>query len=152
MAVKTYKGSSDMYKIILFVLWAGLIFIFTCTARMEDIFESYSIMFDINPNPIYSELLSPLPSNVQENFIIRKMGHGFCFFIFTLILGGILESKIRVFIYSFLYAAVTEIFQLYFNRDGRLFDIGFDTLGILAAIILLALPTKQISLTRKSQT
>jgi VanZ family protein len=30
---------------------------------------------------------------------------------------------------AILFAASTEVFQLYFNRDGRLYDVAIDSLG-----------------------
>lgn len=141
-----------MYRYLFVFIWAILIFIFTCTARLEDIYENLTIMFHFQPKPNLQELFFALPQGVGTDFIWRKIGHGLCFFIFTILLARIIKNKASVFIISFLYACSTEIFQLFFNRDGRLFDVGFDTLGILIAIVLLFLPIKQISLTSKSQT
>jgi VanZ family protein len=133
-------------------IWGVLIFIFTCTVRIEDIYENFTVMFHFDPDPSLDELLFSLPKEVGADFILRKIGHGLCFFIFTLLLARVLKKKWSVFIISFIYASLTEVFQLFFNRDGRLFDIGFDTIGIIFAIILLSLPVKKISLTSKSQT
>ena len=30
---------------------------------------------------------------------------------------------------------MTEILQLYFSRGGRVFDVGFDSIGILAGLL-----------------
>jgi VanZ family protein len=47
------------------------------------------------------------------------------------------------------FAALTEFLQLYFSRGGRLFDIGIDLIGILAALgmatIIRAKQSKQIN-------
>jgi VanZ family protein len=32
------------------------------------------------------------------------------------------------------YALLTEVLQLFFTRDGRLFDVGFDAMGICMAL------------------
>jgi hypothetical protein len=141
-----------MHRFLFVLVWAMMIFIFTCTARMEDIFESLSIVFQWNPSPNLEELFLPLPAEMNPSFMFRKIGHGFCFFILTMLLGKVIPNLFHTFLISCFYASTTEIFQLYFNRDGRLFDIGFDTIGIIAAIILLSIQPKQISLTRKSQT
>jgi VanZ family protein len=37
------------------------------------------------------------------------------------------------------FAALTEFMQLYFNRGGRAFDIGFDLLGILLTLAIASL-------------
>jgi VanZ family protein len=146
------QRSIFMNRLLLVVIWAAIIFIFTCTERMEDIFEHLSIVFVLDAKPNFQELLFPLPSEIGPEFILRKMGHGLCFLIFTLLLARLYQNRLMSIGISLLYACATEFFQLYFSRDGRLFDVGFDSLGILTAIILLSIPSKQISLTRKSQT
>jgi VanZ family protein len=141
-----------MSRFILVLIWTVLIFIFTCSVRLEDLYENFTIMFRFQPKPDLNEILLSLPKSVGADFVLRKIGHGLCFFIFTILLARIINNKWAVFIISFLYAGLTEVFQLFFYRDGRLFDIGFDTMGIIIAMIILSFPIKQLSLTSKSQT
>lgn len=38
--------------------------------------------------------------------------------------------------FSVTFAVLTEVIQLYFGRDGRLYDIVIDSLGILLGLVL----------------
>ncbi|GHH97399.1 VanZ family protein [Neobacillus kokaensis] len=119
----------------LFVLfWAGMIFVFTCTASFNGLMDTGEIRFYINPTPHFSELLAPLPLQLSGGFLIQKFGHAFAFFILTALLQIAFQSKKLVFSLATFYAALTEFLQLFFTRDGRLFDVGIDTIGILLAL------------------
>lgn len=124
-----------MIRILLISCWMGMLFLFTCSLRIEDIINDGVLHFQLDLRPNFSELLHSLPVNASIDFWTRKVGHAFCFFILALLLMTKLPSVHALFI-SLYYAASTEILQLFFNRDGRLFDIVFDALGVLLAIIL----------------
>jgi VanZ family protein len=122
-------------RILLIILWAGLLFILTCTTSIELLFQQQRLLFQWNSSPSFSEFFSPLPSELSEAFITRKIGHSLSFFILTVLMLSRISLK-YAFVASLVIAAMTEILQLFFQRDGRLFDIGFDSLGIILAILL----------------
>ncbi|MEH7504339.1 VanZ family protein [Neobacillus drentensis] len=115
------------------LLWAAAIIILTCTASLTDFLESGAVRFVWVNQPNFSELLSPLPLELSRDFLLQKCGHVFAFLILTLLLQSKFTSKAFILILAISFASLTEILQLYFTRDGRIFDIGFDLIGILLA-------------------
>lgn len=120
-------------RVLLIILWAGAIFIFTCTADFTSLMESGMIQFQWDGQPDPSKLFSPLPAELSPHFLLQKLGHLSAFFILTILLQARFHSKLSTLIIAISYAALTELLQLFFTRDGRLFDIGIDTIGILLA-------------------
>ncbi|WP_442596438.1 VanZ family protein [Neobacillus sp. D3-1R] len=129
-------------RIVLIMVWAGFIFLSTCNSSFPDLLEHQQISFHWTFTPSFEELLYPLPTEDNPYFTLQKIGHALSFFILALLVMARFPSKIQAFILCFSYAVLTEILQLFFMRDGRLFDIGFDSIGILSAIILMHLVWK----------
>lgn len=75
----------------------------------------------------------------SEAFIVRTIGHSFVFFILTFTLYLVFSSILLSVAYSYIYAMLMEFLQLLFMRDGRIFDVGFDSMGIFAAVLFAAL-------------
>lgn len=145
-----------MIRWCILLFWTGLVFIFTCTTSLEDLLQQGIITFKWTSQPNFSEFLYPLPTGFDEAFITRKMGHAVSFFILTLLVYYRFLSVKMMIAMSLLYASITEILQLFFQRGGRLFDIGIDGIGIVVAFIFVAIVlsmNNEKSLTRKrSQT
>ncbi|MEH7332788.1 VanZ family protein [Neobacillus drentensis] len=123
-------------KIFLILIWTISIFVFTCTANFSELLASGAVHFEWDAHPQFMELLEPLPVSINMDFIIQKIGHLTAFFILALLLQTKLRSKFEVFIFAASYAILTEFLQLYFTRDGRLFDIEIDSAGILLSIAI----------------
>ncbi|SFB21016.1 MULTISPECIES: VanZ family protein [unclassified Bacillus (in: firmicutes)] len=132
-----------MIRILLISCWMGILFLFTCSLRIEELVTSGVLQFRFDAQPDLSELLQSLPPNAEISFWTRKIGHAFCFFILAILLLTKYPS-VHAFGISLIYAGATEILQLFFYRDGRLFDIGFDAIGIVLAIILFGKSSKVI--------
>ncbi|MBT2687204.1 VanZ family protein [Bacillus sp. ISL-47] len=128
-----------MLRQVILIGWAGVIFICTCVASIETAVETMSIQFFWTPEPPMKDLLQPLPANLSTAFLLRKAGHAFVFFIFTMALYLVHPSVSLNVLYSFVYAVITEFLQLFFMRDGRLFDVAFDSLGIFTAVLLIVI-------------
>jgi VanZ family protein len=129
---------------MLILVCCGAILVFTCTASFHDLILFGSVRFQWNGHPQFSEFLSPFPFDLSHEFLIQKFGHIAAFLIFTLLLLIKIKFKIASLFMATSFAALTEILQLYFNRGGRIFDIGFDLIGIFIALGI-------ASLFRKSQ-
>lgn len=93
--------------------------------------------FEITKDTNLLDLFLPLPEKLSSGFILKKIGHIFVFFIFTISIASVLHSRFLVFFLTLLYAMTTEILQLFFMRDGRIFDIAFDSIGILFGLLFL---------------
>jgi VanZ family protein len=134
----------------LIIFWISAIFVFTCTSSFNGLIESGLIHFTWNGKPLFSELLLPLPEKLSTNFLLQKSGHFLAFFILAILLQSRFRSKFFGLTFAASYAMLTEILQLYFNRGGRLFDIGFDIVGILFAMAIGSLFTNKNTVTTKA--
>jgi VanZ family protein len=143
-----------MVRSVILIIWAGLIFLFTCTESMEQFWQQGVISFSWSKNPNMTEFWYPLPSSLDTSFISRKLGHALSFFILSIFIFIVSLSLKKMIVFSLFYAVTTEVLQLFFHRGGRLFDIGFDSIGIVTALIIVASLNlvKEKSLTKSSQT
>jgi len=115
------------------LLWALAILIFTCTASFSELIESGQVYFQWDSHPNFSELLAPLPLELTRDFLLQKCGHALAFLFLTILLQTKFRSKAWILFLAISFASLTEILQLYFTRDGRIFDIAIDLIGILLA-------------------
>lgn len=125
-------------KAVMLLFWGIVLFIFTCAANSS--FWSTGVLpyFHWTPSPDFYHLLE-MDIYHTKAYIIRKIGHFSGFSIFGILLYHINKSYGKSIFWSVAYAVMTEIFQLYFGRDGRLYDMVIDSLGILTGMFLLAL-------------
>lgn len=115
------------------ILWALAIFTFTCTASFSELMESGQVHFQWDSHPHFSELLAPLPLELTRDFLLQKCGHALAFLFLTILLQTKFRSKAWILFLAISFASLTEFLQLYFTRDGRIFDIAIDLIGILLA-------------------
>jgi len=99
------------------IVWAGIIFILSSIPNLE--------------------------SGLEQDFILRKIAHILEYAILTFLLfragisAGWQIKKAIIFsiIIAFLYALTDEYHQTFvFGREGRLEDVGFDSVGILIMV------------------
>ncbi|PWW29396.1 VanZ like protein [Cytobacillus oceanisediminis] len=140
-----------MLRFVFLIVWAGMIFLCTCVASLETAVETKSIQFNLTPNPPIEELLEPLPAGLSSAFLLRKAGHALVFFIFTLALYLVFPFPLLNVLSSMVYAVITEFLQLLFMRDGRFFDVGFDSLGIFAAFLLIVLGRRFLKINNETK-
>jgi len=129
-------------KVFLLYSWICFIFICTCTSSFKELAGTGEIRFLWDNQPDFSELLLPLPQEINGIFLIQKSGHVLSFLILTILLHANFKSQAACFSLALIYAAITELLQLFFSRDGRLFDIGIDALGIFLALAIISLFNK----------
>ncbi|MFP7297173.1 VanZ family protein [Neobacillus niacini] len=127
-----------MRSLAIFV-WCVTILIFTCTASFDDFIQFGVLRFHWEHQPVFSEFLSLFPSSISKSLVIQKLGHIAAFHILTLLVLTKYKSIPIIMIITAAFAALTEFLQLYFSRGGRLFDVGIDLIGILAALALASL-------------
>jgi VanZ family protein len=139
-----------MLRSVALIFWTGLLFLFTCTESLEQFIQQGAVAFSWSSQPNVHEFLYPLPSVPDATFILRKVGHAFSFFILSILCFSVFLSKKKMLVISLLYAVLTEVLQLFFQRGGRLFDIGFDGAGIAVALVFVTILglTNEKSLTR----
>ncbi|WP_042462698.1 VanZ family protein [Neobacillus dielmonensis] len=129
-------------KSVTILIWMLLIFVLTCTASFSELLAYGEVQFHWESHPDLADLFTPMPEQVSNGFVKQKIGHSFAFFVFALLLQRKKQSKILIFVVATTYAMFTEILQLFFTRDGRLFDIGFDLAGIIMALSMQYLAPK----------
>lgn len=125
-------------RTILTIMWAIALFIFTCSLNFQLLIRYHIINFQFNPSPDWSELFNMDLQWKSTDWIMRKIGHFFGFFILALLASGFGKSRIT-FHLCVLYAALTEILQLFFFRGGRIYDVINDVLGIGLAYLICAI-------------
>ncbi|NMO95702.1 VanZ family protein [Paenibacillus lemnae] len=122
-------------RIIFTVFWAAVLFTFTCSINFQALLHQQLIDFRFNPAPDWSELFRMDFQWYRNDWILRKAGHLIGFFVLALSASNF--GKIRfAFILCILYAAATEILQLYFFRGGRIYDVINDSFGIILAYLV----------------
>ncbi len=138
-------------RFLMVIFFAAIIFVFTCTASFTQFIHDGTILFRFTMNPNWSELLLYNLSHFQNpSYVIQKLGHMTCFFIFTGILMNYFHNLKKATFLAFSYAVFTEIAQLFFTRDGRLLDVGYDSIGIVTFVLLYTL-IKKFVMNRKEE-
>lgn len=121
----------------LLFIWAIFILMAGCTSDAHAFLYDQLVSFNVDLTPNYRDLL--ITSDIHfsnEFYVIQKIGHIVAFgLLYLLVLTTIKRYGISFLLCSF-YAVFTEVLQLHFNRNGRLFDVGVDLLGILLAYFL----------------
>ncbi|MFD1952819.1 VanZ family protein [Paenibacillus thailandensis] len=122
-------------RILLTLVWAIALFIFTCSVNFRLLIEHHYVHFMFNPNPDWSELLDLDLDFADSDWLLRKIGHFVGFGILAVLASDFGKYRTAI-AYSILYAAFTEVLQLFFFRGGRIYDVINDSAGILLAYIL----------------
>lgn len=125
-------------RFLLPLIWAALLFIATCNLDSNPAaIWNHPFLIRFNPTPTFSDLL--ITSDIQPTdafYLFHKVGHFIGFgLLYMLLLYGIRRYKAS-FILAAGFAGLTEILQLFFYRDGRLFDVLIDCSGIFLAFLL----------------
>ena len=125
-----------IYQLMTF-LWAAFIVIATCTSDAHAFLFEQAIQFNFKTSPNFMELLITSDIHFKEKFYqIQKAGHIISFGV-LFVLHFIWMKKLGIaFALTVICAAFSEILQLYFQRNGRLFDIGVDLVGIGLALLV----------------
>lgn len=76
-------------------------------------------------------------SKIHHYFVIVKLGHFIGFGIFDLLLFNWRKSHKEALIFSLFFALFTEALQLFFGRDGRLYDVIIDYLGAISVYFII---------------
>ncbi|GMA61148.1 VanZ family protein [Alicyclobacillus fastidiosus] len=98
-----------------------------------------SLSFQLVPHPDWSAFFTLDFQLKNPEWLITKLGHFFGFAIMDLLFLNCLRRGKTAVACSVMFAIGTEILQVPFGRDGRLYDVGIDTMGILCAGSIVAL-------------
>ena len=124
-------------KPFLAFLWAAAIIVATCNNDAHAFLFDRIVGFSFNASPNLMDLLILNDIDFTDSFyLIQKTGHFLSFALLYVLLFSWLKKRLPAVAIAVVFAVLTEILQLYFERDGRLFDAFIDSLGILLAFIL----------------
>ena len=121
-------------RLLLVIIWAFILGVLTCNISLNAIFYHNYVNFYINPHPHYSELFKIDFKLVHTHWLIVKIGHLVGFAIFDFLLYYLTKRRILSAFITIVYAIATEILQLYFYRDGRIYDMVIDSMGVILSI------------------
>ncbi|MFD0696481.1 VanZ family protein [Paenibacillus sp. GCM10027628] len=118
------------YRVLLVCLWFFVLVVLTCTVNLEALFYNHTIEFTFNLHPQLSELLKMDLTQIHPKWVMVKFGHFLGFGMMDVLLFNLIRKQKPALFIAILLAVLTEICQLYFNRDGRLYDVAIDSAGI----------------------
>lgn len=128
-------------KTVLIIFWAVVLFVFTC-ASDSGFWVSGSIpSFHLSDLPDFHNLLK-LDMRYTSTFITRKIGHFSGFAVLAILFYRRNKSLGRSILFGVGYALLTELLQLYFGRDGRLYDVAIDSAGVVIGAVVAILMSK----------
>jgi len=116
-------------------VWASFLFVCTCTSSFRSFIFDSVIRFDLARDPAWREFFLAGNYDGDPMFLLQKIGHFSGFFVLALILTAGIRNP-RGLYFALFYAALTEVLQLIYKRDGRLTDIFIDAAGILLAWLI----------------
>lgn len=121
-------------RLFFVVVWSFVILVATCNNDAAAFLYDQKVGFSFDLTPDLFEFLSFDDIDFSDSFyIIQKTGHFLSFALLYVLVLHWLKKKEKAFMATTAFALFTEILQLFFERDGRLFDAGIDVLGILLA-------------------
>jgi VanZ family protein len=141
VTVNLVRWGGWMMRSLFILVWCGVILVFTCTVSFHDLIHFGVVRFQWDVNPPYLEFFLPFPSGVSMDLVLQKLGHILAFQFLTILLLMKYKSKFLILLAASSFAALTEFLQLFFHRGGRVFDVGFDLIGILITLGLASLFT-----------
>ncbi|MFC7365184.1 MULTISPECIES: VanZ family protein [Bhargavaea] len=119
------------------LLWAAVIIIATCTSDPRTFLFEAKVSYHIEFAPNFYELLITSDFNFNSKFyLVQKIGHFLSFGLLYVLLLTWIKRLGKAFVLCGLFALLTEVLQLFFGRNGRLYDVGIDLLGILLAYLI----------------
>jgi VanZ family protein len=127
----------SVLKSLLLAIWAIAVLLMTCTTRFELENSQMLIYFSWTSHPELGDFFLGLPADLTDAFIFQKIGHIIAFTILAILLMT-QTTTVKTLLFSISFALSTEILQLYVSRGGRLYDTGFDLIGIILGMSIAA--------------
>ncbi|EKN69381.1 putative integral inner membrane protein [Neobacillus bataviensis LMG 21833] len=135
---KKPQKSMLFVKMILVIIWGLFLLLSTWTESLEQLLELHSFGFKWVATPDFKSFIyfNDL-TLVHPDYVEVKLGHFIGFAIMDVLLFNLLKSHKYSIGIALFFAFLTEFLQLFFGRDGRLYDLIIDSLGVLTVYFLL---------------
>ena len=112
------------------------------TSNAEAFLYNQILHYELDLSPNFIDLFRLNDVALTDNFyLIQKLGHLLSFGILYMLLYNWLHTHSKALWYCIAFAISSEIIQLFFERNGRIFDMGVDFIGILLAYIITVIVT-----------
>ncbi|WP_230321453.1 VanZ family protein [Planococcus salinarum] len=122
------------------LLWAAGILIVMCTSSAHAFMYEQTLSYTLNFNPDFSDFFRTSDIDLTDSFyLLQKTGHILSFGILYILVFNWLRNHYKAFGICIFFAFCTEVLQLFFERNGRLFDVSVDLVGILLAVAIIQL-------------
>lgn len=123
-------------RTLVIIIWAIILLIFTCASNSQFWKMGELPTFHWSPDPNFHEL-TDLNLGHSSRFIIQKIGHFLGFSLLGILIYWRSRNITFGIVISVMYAILTEFLQLYFGRDGRIYDVIIDTAGIVLGMLII---------------
>lgn len=134
------KTPLSLVKLTLTIGWGSFLLLSTLTRSLEQFLDFHSIGFVWTWHPdVASFFYFGDFSLIHPDYVVVKLGHFIGFAILDLLLYSLSNNHKTAIAFSFTFAFFTEFLQLFLGRDGRLYDLGIDTFGIISVYLIVAI-------------
>ena len=118
-------------------LWAVFIMVATSNSDPQAFLYEQRVQFRFRLDPDFKDLLITSDIHLTSEFyLIQKTGHILVFGILYVLHFLWKRNVSTALLLTGIFAAFTEVLQLYFYRSGRIFDVGVDLVGISIAFFI----------------
>ncbi|GMA56539.1 VanZ like protein [Alicyclobacillus sacchari] len=118
------------WRLLAVLLWMCVLAYGTCS---NDPFHFYLSAFHFHPHANFRDLLQLDFHFGSWKYTVSKLSHFFGFMIFEALLTRLLQRPRWSATIALVFGVGTELFQLYFGRDGRVYDMVIDALGVVVS-------------------
>ncbi|WP_256239260.1 VanZ family protein [Bacillus sp. EB600] len=124
-------------KLLLVIVWGMFLGMDTWTDNLGALLRFQTIGFKWVSSPDFLSFFYWTDiSKIHHNFVIVKIGHFLGFGMFDFLLFNWKQSHKEALGISFTFALLTEVLQLFFGRDGRLYDLLIDSFGAMSVYFI----------------
>ena len=116
------------------LIWMLVLILLTCVWDISE-FHQLPLDIEVSRNPTWEHFFNGY--KLQGDMLVRKAGHILGFFVLQLLLYrvyGLISVSVSI---SAAFAALTELAQPLFKRNGLFADIVVDSAGIIIAVVII---------------
>ncbi|WP_078409110.1 VanZ family protein [Priestia abyssalis] len=125
-------------RLLLVLVWVLFLSVNTWVENLGALLSLHSIRFTWVSSPDFSSFFHFADlTEIHNSWFLIKFGHFIGFAILNLLLYFWLKNHRMSIVIAVMYAIFTEVIQLFVGRDGRLYDLMIDSLGIATEYYLL---------------